>query len=190
MAKCLICSCTFTPSNHSAGKYCSQHCYQSAPKQRIPSEVRFWRQVRKTAGCWLWTGTVTPDGYGHLVLTSNNIQHRTYARVHRFSWELHFGPIPDGLHVCHHCDNPGCVRPDHLFLGTNLMNVRDSARKGRHRNPDNRGSKHGMSKLTEATVKEIKTLGKAYGVGRLAARFNVSAGAISMILSGQRWAHV
>lgn len=86
---------------------------------------RFWQKVRKSDGCWEWTARVSPEGYGEFWDDRN-------VRAHRFSWSLVNGPIPDGLMVCHRCDNPRCVRPDHLFLGTNRENIRDMMAKGRH----------------------------------------------------------
>lgn len=88
-------------------------------------EARFWRNVKKTDTCWLWTGTFAAHGYGQV--------RRGPARymAHRASWELNVGPIPAGLHVLHHCDNPPCVNPAHLFLGTHSDNMRDAVKKGR-----------------------------------------------------------
>lgn len=94
----------------------------------ISEEVieRFWSHVVKSDGCWIWTaGTYKHGGYGLISIGDRN--HRT----HRVAWILANGEIPEGLFVCHHCDNPPCVRPDHLFLGTNLDNMRDSNQKGR-----------------------------------------------------------
>lgn len=88
---------------------------------------RFWNKVYKTDSCWLWIGSRLPTGYGTFRVG------KKVKRAHRVSWELHNGPIIDGsLLVCHTCDNPMCVNPDHLFLGTNLDNMRDRNAKGRN----------------------------------------------------------
>jgi hypothetical protein len=105
---------------------------------REPAETRFWRKVHKTKdsvnGCWLWRGHAS-KGYG--LFAEDGLKAR--KRVHRFSWELHFGEIPTGMLVCHKCDVPRCVRPDHLFLGTHKDNHDDMVRKGRrHRGPRRR----------------------------------------------------
>lgn len=96
------------------------------PFPKVPIEDRFWTHIRVTeAGCWEWTGKRRANGYG---LTSIN---RRDVRAHRMAWTLSQGPIPDGLCVCHHCDNPPCVNPAHLFLGTKGDNLRDMCAKGR-----------------------------------------------------------
>jgi hypothetical protein len=89
-------------------------------------EARFWAKVQKTSDCWLWTGGKS-SGYG--VLTKPKNAGKVYA--HRYSYELHFGPFDPTLLVCHTCDNPFCVRPDHLFLGDQTANMRDMTSKGR-----------------------------------------------------------
>lgn len=91
-------------------------------------ERRFWSHVQKSDGCWLWTGARDDKGYG---IGSGSSEHEW---AHRYSFALAFGPIPGELSVLHRCDNPPCVRPDHLFLGTQKDNVIDMTRKGRHHN--------------------------------------------------------
>lgn len=90
----------------------------------------FWRHVRKDdVGCWEWTGNRNSLGYGRVSRRLNGKLKSFYA--HRVSFQLSFGPIPEGLEVCHKCDNPCCVRPDHLWLGTQAENNRDRHLKGR-----------------------------------------------------------
>lgn len=124
---CLHCSKPFQ-SRRSTSKYCSHACAgHGHARGRIPFTDRFWMQVgrKQTNGCILWAGTMNSDGYG---VISNNGEN---VRAHRLSYELCVGPIPDGLHVLHHCDNRPCINPVHLFAGSDLDNMLDMARKGR-----------------------------------------------------------
>lgn len=143
---------------------------------------RFWPKVQKTEKCWIWTGPVNLKGYGDL-RTRNRLKDG-HLLAHRVSWELHNGPIPEGIEVCHKCDNPPCVRPDHLFLGTHLDNLADAAKKGRM----HPGEKHGMHKLTLQGVIEIR---KRFRSGELqsclAEEFGVAQCTISVIVNGKSW---
>lgn len=94
-----------------------------------PAEERFWGNVDRSGDCWLWTGGKDKDGYGKFRVSTSGPGAQT--RAHRFSYELHHGPLADGLMVCHSCDNPPCVRPEHLFPGTALQNRNDAVAKGR-----------------------------------------------------------
>ena len=142
---------------------------------------RFWDKVDKSGDCWVWRG-VSGNGYGQFWNNGKNVG------AHRFAYSLANGPIPNGLFVCHHCDNPKCVRPSHLFLGTNSDNIVDSVVKGRW--TDNRGEKHGMSKLVKDDVREIRRL-YSLGVTQtvLAKAWEVDQSTISYIVNGKRWKH-
>lgn len=111
----------------------------------IPLETMFADKVIPEAltGCWLWSGALGSDGYGVISKNSGGVK-KTY-RAHRLSYALHVGPVPDGLMVCHHCDNPACVAPHHLFLGDAFDNIRDCVKKGRHSNwipPESKKATH------------------------------------------------
>jgi hypothetical protein len=131
------------------------------PGKRLPIEQRFWAKVAKLgpSDCWLWLASKDKDGYGYFDKSGNSFN----GRAHRFSWELFNGKtIPEGFLVCHTCDNPPCVNPSHLFLGTCLENTRDMINKGR----GHAGEKNGRAKLT---VNDVITLRKLSTAGLTAA---------------------
>lgn len=166
---------TATPSRVAAGagKFCCRPCV------RISPEDRFWQKVRKTDGCWQWTGAITGFGYGVMTRGSEGAGN---ILTHRFSWELHYGPVPDGLFVLHRCDNPLCVRPEHLFLGTKQDNAVDCAAKGRS----------GPAKLTAAQVIEMRRLfvTNTLTYAEIGDRFGVAEVTAWRAITGITWAHV
>jgi hypothetical protein len=148
------------------------------------SALRFWSKVDRADGCWLWRAFRDRHGYGRYAVTA-----RRPRFAHRYSWELANGPVPAGLCVCHSCDEPACVNPYHLWLGTHADNMADRGRKGR--TAVGVGERHGMSKLTEADVRTIR-VELACGVLQavLASRYGVGRTAISAIKTGKLWRHV
>jgi len=158
-------------------------------KTSSPVETRFWKYVTKTDGCWLWTGATTNGGYG--VLQAGGRAGKI-VRAHRLSWRLHCGPVADDIDVCHHCDNPPCVRPDHLFLGTAKTNVADMVSKGRARGGSGRGEQHHRAKLTAEQVRAMRADYARGGtsLNQLAAHYGVSKKSVLNIIHRRVWAHV
>lgn len=149
---------------------------------------RFWPKVdvRGPDECWPWTAATFPKGYGKI---GRGGRAAGVIEAHRASWLLAHGPIPDGLCVLHSCDNPPCVNPAHLFLGTLAENVADMMAKGRHRNGVSRGEANGRAKLTAGQVDEIRGRARGGGESRaaLARIFGVSWPTIDRIVRGTRW---
>jgi hypothetical protein len=149
-----------------------------------PSDVeRFWSKVDKSDACWVWTGMRNDSGYGLFILKGR------YLRAHRIAFQLTSGNVPQGICVCHHCDNPPCVRPDHLFLGTVADNNADMVAKGRNRNKVHLGEQNGQSKLTSKQVDEIRFRYAAGGITQreLARQYGVSNSLIGHIVTRRFW---
>lgn len=153
-------------------------------------------------GCYEWPLSKTAAGYGQFSIRIDGRQYLGYA--HRAAWEVAFGEIPPGLEVCHKCDNPACMRPDHLFLGSHKENMSDMARKKRsnigrrfprgdlhwaRKNPARvRGEKNSRAKLTEDDVRYIKQSNESHA--SLGRKFGVTISAIFSIRRGKSWRHV
>jgi hypothetical protein len=218
---CLQCPKTFRTTNKEiqkgGGKFCSTACYRASRMgPRSPLAERFWSKVDKDGpvqphcpdlgACWPWAAaTQKVSGYG-LVNVDGAIR-----LAHRVSWTLAKGPIPDGLDVLHHCDYRPCVRPEHLFLGTDLDNQRDAVEKGRHVLPPQptpeqrpRGDAHWTATRPESvlrgarkpnarpTVEEAVELRRRYAAGgvklsTLAREFCISPAQASLISRGLTW---
>jgi hypothetical protein len=188
---CLHCGKSFyaKPARLAAGKdrYCGRPCYLAsrATKPVRTLAERFWKKVEKTDGCWTWTGGKDVNGYGRMSQGRRGLRP---VLVHRVSWELHHGPIEEGLGVLHRCDTPACVRPDHLFLGSQADNMKDCASKGRNA----RGERSASAKLTEADVIAAREEHRAGGVSysALARRYNMTPSAMRDVVTGRRWPHI
>lgn len=152
------------------------------------TESAFWKKAKKGAApeCWPWAGSVNWAGYG-------TFKFRGERGAHRASWVIHFGEIPEGQHVLHRCDNPACVNPHHLFLGTHAENMRDMGIKGRARPPaPARGPTHHCARLDERKVKAIRERYALGGVRQadLANEFGVSQPVISAVILRKTWKHI
>jgi len=149
---------------------------------------RFWSKVdvRGNDECWNWTAVLNSDGYGHVKISGH------HHGAHRVSWELAHGKIPKRMCVCHRCDNPSCVNPNHLFLATHAENMRDMAEKGRAgSNGGSPGEKNWSSVLTESDVREIRRmLNDGIKQREIGEKFGVSRSTISAIYCGVLWRHV
>ena len=197
--KCKICEKIFFTSDdqirRNRAKFCSKKCKNLS--QQKPASERFFQYTLKTDQCWEWQGGIfQSSGYGRIAIN------RQSKLAHRFSYELHYGQIPFGLYVCHHCDNRICVRPDHLFLGTAKDNLQDASRKGRlpkgndnwaHRHPESRqGERNGSAKLTKEQVIEIRqTFDNTTEYFTTTAQFyKCSTESIRNIIFNRTWKHL
>ena len=158
------------------GNFCSKSC--SLYNRPQPTLIeRFWKYVEKSHGCWHWKGGKDWDRYG---IFSSSI------KAHRFSYKLHNGEIPKGLSVLHSCDNPSCVNPEHLFLGTHRDNMKDRYNKNRQA----KGESNGNSKLTEKDVLEIKRLKGVMTLKEIGKIYSVDLSVIGNIFNNKIWKHI
>lgn len=161
-----------------------------------PLADRFWEKIDRNGlllrddlgRCWTWTASLDAHGYGQINGGKGDNGVIKFLKAHRVSWELNRGPIPEGLGVLHHCDNPPCCRPDHLFTGTNDENMKDAAAKARFP----RGLDHHKGKFTEEQVREIRrllTVGEM-SQSEIGNKFGVSRSAILGIHRKDNYAYV
>ena len=136
------------------------------------------------SGCWLWLAYTNSNGYGTVVENGKS------RAAHRASYEEYKGPIPEGMLVCHRCDTPSCINPDHLFLGTYSDNSRDCVSKNRH--SSRKGTDNGRASVTEEQVlRIIKDLEESYVTLKdLAQKHNVSPATVGRINAGHNWTHL
>jgi len=132
------------------------------------------------ADCVVWPGYKNEKGYGKVMVA------RRCVRAHRHAWGQHFGPIPDGLNVLHNCDNPACINPGHLFLGTQAQNMADKVAKDRQQ----KGERVPTAKLTEGDVREIRALKGSLTQRAIAVRFAVDQSTVSDIVRRKNWRHI
>lgn len=143
---------------------------------------RFWGHVEKLDSCWEWRGSLNAYGYGRLGITVDGVKMRYPS--HRLSWAIHYGIIPDGMFVCHKCDNRMCVNPEHLFIGTQVENMHDMVKKNRQ----SKGEGHGRSKATIKNVIAIRRMRKdGYSFSEIARKFSLSIKGVWLIATGEKW---
>ena len=154
----------------------------NATTRRTDWGDRFLQHVDDSGDCWLWTGALN-HGYGWMAIAG------TQMMTHRVSYLLHHGDLPDGAAICHHCDNPPCVNPEHLYAGDQATNVADMVTRERLVNPQ--GEAHGKARLT---VDQVRTLRSMYAEGgatqvELSAIYGINQAHISRIIRRKAWNH-
>jgi len=163
-------------------RFCSCRCARRARAPFMSLRAQFESYVERVAGgCWIWRGGVNLEGYGFLSNAGRNLL------AHRAAVELDGREIPPGALVCHHCDNPQCVNPAHLYVGSYQTNADDKVRRGR----SNSGERQPFAKLTRFDVFEVRYL-RAQGalLTEIAAKFGVAKQTVGDIIQRRTWRHV
>lgn len=194
--KC-ICSCIKKTIIYPCGSQLRQGKKKSCGCIWKPEKEEFIYKIQKRlieksklnveTQCIEWTGFKDKNGYGELCIIKNGIER--FWKAHRASWLVHNGDIPNNMLVCHYCDNPSCIRIEHLFLGTHKDNMKDKMQKGRHRT--HKGSECKRSKLNEIQAMEILNL-KNSGISshELCKKYNIKASTIRSIWQRRTWKHI
>lgn len=162
---------------------------------RAQSSDALWAHTDRSSGCWLWLGAKDTHGYGYLQRHTwrddAGKRHMVWAKAHRLSWGFANGrEIPDGLCVCHSCDTPACINPDHLFLGTKADNNADKDRKGRGHYERRRGAGNPNARLTIDDVRAIRGMSGSLTQQVIADRFRVAQAYISRVVRHKVWIEV
>lgn len=145
----------------------------------------FYKVTVEENNCCTWEAARQGRGYGHFWLNGHHML------AHRVSWVIHYGPIPEGMMVLHRCDNPGCVNPQHLFLGSQQENMLDMISKGRHSRIAPRGEKSGSAKLKTTDVIKMREWRRdGIKLKFISTYFGVSVPTVCQITTGQTWTHV
>ncbi len=191
----VICEAIDCDRNVKYVNYCGKHYARWYRGQDVNAksrldrtiEERLWHKVDKSGDCWEWYGSHDEHGYGHI-----NIGKNKKEKTHRLSWEFANGPIPDGLCVLHHCDNPKCVRPDHLFIGTTKDNIQDCIAKGRFVFLKSRpGELNNHAKFTDGDIRVIRNLYEDGMKPKDIQEFmGVNRSCFHKIVTRKAWAHV
>lgn len=183
----ICCRCSTAYEGRSGSKFCSRSCSSLnwTAEAHVPPEDRFWKNVDKRGAeeCWPWTGKRSPGGYGKFSVKGASV------RANRFAFQITFGEIAPGVLVCHHCDNPACCNPAHLYAGSPQSNMDDRSARGRVNSA--LGERVGSSKLKAADVDEIcRKHSEGASLTQLGKLYNMTSGAIHGVISGRTWSHV
>ena len=164
-------------------KFCEKDFDKKANEEACSLKCRLMSRIEIKDSCWVWKGWVSPKGYGYIRVGNN------CKSTHRVSYEVFIGDIEKGMCVCHTCDNPSCINPEHLWIGSNQDNAIDREKKGRGRN--NKGENHGRSKLKESDIPTIlKLLEDGIYQREIARRHGVHQATIFRVSKKKSWKHV